>query len=209
MRGIRAKLIWLAFIIVMIAPIGAAATSELLAWRGSIYIVAGFAGIIAMALLLAQPLLIGGYLPSISPRNNRKFHKGIGGLLVAMVIIHVLFLWVTSPPDVIDVLLFRSPTPFSLWGVIAMWAVFFMGMMAAFRKKLRLPLRVWQRVHLGLAIITVVGSVGHALLIEGTMEQVTKITICILVIAATLKIVIKYLNQGTNQGSNQETQRNG
>ena len=28
-----------------------------------------------------------------------------------------------SPPDVIDALTFASPTPFSVWGVIAMWAV--------------------------------------------------------------------------------------
>ncbi len=195
--GIRAKLIWLAFIIVMITPLVAAATSELLAWRDSIYIMAGFAGIFAMSLLFAQPLLIGGYLPSLSPRNNRKIHKWVGGLLVAMVFIHVLFLWFTSPPDVIDVLLFRSPTPFSLWGVIAMWALFFMGLMAALRKKLRLSLHLWRRIHLALAMVTIIGSVGHALLIEGAMEQVTKIIICVLVIAATAKIAIKYLNQHT------------
>ena len=195
----RTKLIWLAFIVILIAPLLAAATSEFLQWRDSIYITAGFAGIAAMSLLLVQPLLIGGYLPSISPRNNRKLHKWIGTTLVSLVIIHVLFLWFTSPPDVIDVLLFRSPTPFSLWGVVAMWAVFFLGLMAALRKQLRLPLRVWQRLHLVLATITVIGSVGHALLIEGTMEQFTKIMICILVVAATAKIIFKYLNQKTTR----------
>jgi predicted ferric reductase len=106
-----------------------------------------------------------------------------------MVLIHVVFLWLTSPPDVIDVLLFRSPTPFSLWGVIAMWAVFLMGLMAATRKKIRLPLRVWQRAHLALAVITVIGSVGHAMLIEGTMEMITKTVMCILVLAATAKVI--------------------
>ncbi|MBO6918532.1 MAG: ferric reductase-like transmembrane domain-containing protein [Rhizobiaceae bacterium] len=195
----RAKLIWLTFIVILFAPLLAAATSEFLQWRDSIYIMAGFAGIAAMSLLLVQPLLIGGYLPSIPPRNNRKIHKWVGASLVGLVIIHVLFLWFTSPPDVIDVLLFRSPTPFSLWGVIAMWAVFFLGLMAALRKRLRLPLRLWQRLHLVLATITVIGSVGHALLIEGTMEQFTKITICVLVIAATAKIIFKYLNQKTTR----------
>lgn len=195
----RSKLIWLAFIVILIAPLLAAATSELLQWRDSIYITAGFAGIAAMSLLLVQPLLIGGYLPSISPRNNRKIHKWVGATLVSLVIIHVLFLWFTSPPDVIDVLLFRSPTPFSLWGVIAMWAVFLLGLMAALRKRLRLPPRVWQRLHLALAAFTVIGSVGHALLIEGTMEQFTKITICVLVVAATAKIIFKYFNQKTTR----------
>lgn len=185
----RAKLIWLVFLIAIIAPMIAAAFSPLLAWRDGIYIIAGFAGIFAMALLLTQPLLIGGYLPSISPRNNRQFHKWFGTFLVVMVLIHVIFLWLTSPPDVIDVLLFRSPTPFSLWGVIAMWALFLMGLMAAMRQKMRLPLRIWQRVHLGLAVIAVIGSVGHAMLIEGTMETITKTVICILVLAATAKVI--------------------
>ena len=47
------------------------------------------------------------------------------------VIVHVAGLWLTSPPDVIDVLLFRSPTPFSAWGAIAMWAVFAAALWAA------------------------------------------------------------------------------
>ena len=191
----RTKLIWIAFFVVITAPIIAAAFSPLLAWRDSIYIIAGFAGIFAMALLLTQPLLIGGYLPSISARKNRLFHKWFGALLVAMVVIHVLFLWFTSPPDVVDVLLFRSPTPFSLWGVVAMWAVFLMGFMAAFRKRLRMPLRLWQRTHLALAIITVIGSVVHAFLIEGTMEMLTKIIISLSVLAATAKIIADRVQQ--------------
>lgn len=142
-----------------------------------------------MVLLLTQPLLIGGYLPSISPLTNRQLHKWFGALLVAMVVLHVVFLWITSPPDVIDVLLFRSPTPFSIWGVVAMWAVFLMGLMVVFRKKLRMPSYMWQRVHMGLAGVTVIGSVVHALLIEGTMEPLTKFVICALVLAATVKIV--------------------
>ena len=191
----RTNLIWSAFFVVIIAPIIAAAFSPLLAWRDSIYIIAGFAGILAMALLLTQPLLIGGYLPSISARKNRQFHKWFGALLVTMVFIHVLFLWFTSPPDVIDVLLFRSPTPFSLWGVIAMWAVFLMGLMAAFRKRLRMPLRLWQRTHLALAIVTVIGSVVHAYLIEGTMETLTKIIISLAVLAATAKVIADRVQQ--------------
>lgn len=45
-------------------------------------------------------------------------------------ILHVVGLWVTSPPDVIDALLFWSPTPFSFCGVVAMWAVFASALMA-------------------------------------------------------------------------------
>ena len=51
-------------------------------------------------------------------------------VLVIAVVLHVAGLWVTSPPDVIDALLFVAPTPFSNWGIIAMWALFATGLRA-------------------------------------------------------------------------------
>jgi hypothetical protein len=45
-------------------------------------------------------------------------------VLVVAVVVHVGGLWITSPPDMIDALLLTSPTPFSAFGVIAMWAIF-------------------------------------------------------------------------------------
>lgn len=76
-----------------------------------------------------------------------------------------------------------------------MWAVFLMGLMAAFRKRLRMPLRLWQRTHLVLAIVTVIGSVVHAYLIEGTMETLTKIIISLSVLAATAKVIADRVQQ--------------
>ena len=75
------------------------------------------------------------------------------------VVIHVGGLWFTSPPDMIDALLFRSPTPFSPFGVIAMWAIFAVALLAAFRRRLR-P-RTWRIAHMLLAIVIVAGSVVH------------------------------------------------
>lgn len=174
----------------MTVPIGAAAMSPLLAWRQPVYIVAGFAGVFAMALLLLQPLLAGGYLPGLPRQHGRRWHRRVGGLLVAAVVIHVGALWITSPPDVVDALLFRSPTPFSVWGVTAMWAVFAAALLAALRHRLRLRPRIWRRAHTSLAVITVIGSVVHALLIEGTMETVSKWALCALVLAATAKVLV-------------------
>ncbi|MCR9062034.1 MAG: ferric reductase, partial [Rhodobacteraceae bacterium] len=88
---------------------------------------------------------------------------------------------------VIDALLFRSPTPFSVWGVIAMWAVFAAALLAAIRRRLQLRPRTWRLAHTSLALVIVAGSVIHALLIEGTMETVTKVALCGLVLAAFLK----------------------
>ena len=41
-----------------------------------------------------------------------------------------------------------------------------------------------------LAIVIVVGSVVHGILIEGAMETVSKAALCVLVLAATVKIMV-------------------
>ena len=180
-------LIWVALVAAVCVPIAVAAASPLLAWRGPVYILAGFAGIIALGLMLFQPMLIGGYLPGPSARSARRAHLWIGGTLVSAVVIHVGGLWITSPPDMIDALLFSSPTPFSPFGVIAMWAFFAVAFLAALRRRLR-P-RTWRIAHTLLAIVIVVGSVVHAMLIEGAMETVSKAALCALVLAAAIKVI--------------------
>ena len=52
MRLARVTLIWAFLAAAIFVPIALAATSELLAWRGPVYIIAGFAGIIALGLVL-------------------------------------------------------------------------------------------------------------------------------------------------------------
>ena len=183
----RASLIWALLAAAICVPIAAAAASPLLEWRGPVYILAGFAGIVGLGLMLIQPLLIGGYLPGLSVRLGRRAHHWIGGALVAAVLIHVGGLWITSPPDMIDALLFASPTPFSPFGVIAMWAIFAVALLAAFRQ--RLGLRKWRIVHMLLAAVIVVATVLHGLLIEGAMETVTKAALCALVFAAAIKVI--------------------
>lgn len=182
-------MIWVVLGAVVAVPVFAAAMSPLLAWRDPVYIAAGFAGVIAMALMLLQPLLAGGYLPGFPALRGRRVHRWTGGLLVAAVLIHVVALWITSPPDVVDVLLFSSPTPFSVWGVVAMWAVFASAVLALVRRRLRLRPRTWRIGHTGLAAVIVLGSVVHAVLIEGTMETMSKVVLCAMVLLATLKAV--------------------
>lgn len=189
MRLAKVTLIWAALAAAVGVPIVAAAMSPLLAWRGPVYILAGFAGIVALGLVLVQPLLIGGYLPPLSAYRGRRAHHWIGGALLVAVVIHVVGLWFTSPPDMIDALTFSSPTPFSPFGVIAMWAIFAVALLAAQRRRLGLRLRTWRIAHIPLAIVIVIGSVVHCLLIEGTMETVSKAALCALVLAAALKVM--------------------
>jgi predicted ferric reductase len=187
MRLAQATLIWAALAAAVCVPIAAAATSPLLEWRGPVYILGGFAGIVALGLLLVQPVLAGGYLPGPSVYRGRRAHHWIGGALVVAVVVHVAGLWITSPPDMIDALLFASPTPFSPFGVIAMWAIFAVAVLAVLRR--RLGLRTWRIAHMLLAAVIVTGSVVHSLLIEGAMEMVSKAALSALVLGATMKVM--------------------
>ena len=189
MRLAKATLIWAVLAAAVCVPIAAAMASPLLAWRGPVYILAGFAGIIALGLMLVQPLLIAGYLPGLSAYRGRRAHHWIGGALVVAVVVHVGGLWITSPPDMIDALLFASPTPFSPWGVIAMWAIFAVALLAALRRRLGLGPRTWRIAHMFLAVVIVVGSAVHVILVEGAMETVSKTAICALVLAAAMKVM--------------------
>lgn len=182
-------LIWGALVSAILAPIVAAASSPLLQWREPIYIAAGFAGIVGMAIMLVQPLLAIGVLPGLSLPTSRKLHLYGGMVLVLAVAGHVVGLWMTSPPDVIDVLLFRSPTPFAIWGALAMWAIFAAALLGSLR--FRLPLRVWRWGHTGLVALAVIGTIVHAVQIIGTMEQVTKVLLSVLVAVALIAAIMR------------------
>jgi predicted ferric reductase len=181
--------IWLGLLAVITIPVVLAANSPLLAWRQPVYVMAGFAGIAGLCLLLVQPLLAAGTLPGLSLAAGKNAHGYCGVVLLGTVVLHVAGLWVTSPPDVVDALLFRSPTPFSAWGVVAMWAVFASAVLALTRRRLRLRWRSWRIAHSLLAAIIVIGTIVHAVLIEGTMEELSKYALCALVFLAAARVL--------------------
>lgn len=190
MAVLRAALIWMAVGLAIGLPMLLAANSPLLQWRDPVYIVAGFAGVIAMGLLLVQPLLVGGYLSGLTGMAGRRMHRFVGGALVLAVTVHVAGLWITSPPDVVDALLFMSPTPFSAWGVIAMWAVFAAAVTGVLRKRVGARLRVWRVLHTGLVATVVVGTGVHAVQIEGTMEPWSKGVLAVLIVGVLIRVIL-------------------
>jgi hypothetical protein len=190
MTTLRKLLAWPLLAIAVLVPTVLALTSPLLAWRDPVYIVAGAAGVVGLALMLLQPLLAAGYMPGVPMGPGRRSHRYVGIALVGAIVLHVGGLWITSPPDVVDALLFVSATPFSAWGVVAMWALFGAAALAALRKRFRGHLRLWRRSHTGLVMVAVLGTVVHVLLIEGTMETMSKVALSALVIAATAKAIV-------------------
>lgn len=167
--------------LVIIAAIVEAAQSPLLAYRQPIYISASFAGIVGLTILLIQPLFLIGALPVA---NSRKAHMCLGVGLIIAVVIHVAGLWITSPPDVIDVFFFRSPTPFSVWGMLAFCAVFTAAVLAVIRRKI--GLRLWRLGHTAAVFTVVMGTILHGWFVQGTMKPVTKalLSIAILLVFA-------------------------
>ena len=186
---LRTALVWAALGLAVLAPLAAAATSPLLAWRDAIYIASGFAGIFAMTLLLVQPLLAAGDLPGRSAGRARRVHRATGALLLVAVLVHVGGLWVTSPPDVVDALLYASPTPFSAWGVTAMWVMFCAAALALLRRHLPVRPATWRGGHMLLAAVVALTTVLHAALIDGTMERMTKIGLSALVLLANARVI--------------------
>ena len=142
----------------------------------------------AVGLAVVVPVMLAGQSPLLAWR--RRVHRWIGGLLVVCVVLHVAGLWITSPPDVVDALTFTSPTPFSVWGVLAMWLIFATAALALLRRRLRLGPKVWRRMHTTLAVFIVAGTALHAVLIDGTMEDVSKWALCALVLAVTVKVIV-------------------
>lgn len=188
-NGLRPALIWGALALGVGVPLALAAFSPLIAWRGPTYIIACFAGIFSLVLLLLQPLLIGRLLPLAAP-FARRAHLWVGALLLLALGVHIGGLWITSPPDVIDILLLTSPTAFSYWGVIAMWALLATALLAALRRRSGMRPRHWRMAHKLLALVIVIGTVVHALLIEGLMESYSKAAFSALVLAATLRVIV-------------------
>lgn len=189
MRQVRAVAIWGVVLLVSVTPIIIASMSPLLEWRSAIYTLAGISGVIGLSLLFLQPILAADFLPGLSPLEGRLLHRLSGSALALSVFIHVVGLWITSPPDVIDALLFVSATPFSIWGVVAMWSVFITACLVLVRAKLRAS--TWSLSHQCLAVVTVVGSVVHALMIEGTMGIMSKSILCALIVLVAATLLFK------------------
>lgn len=185
----KSLLIWSAAALVLLVPLVVAAQSPYLAYRDPTYIVAGFAGILSLILFLLQPLLAGGHIPGLRPRTARIWHRASGSVIVLAVVAHVGGLYLTSPPDTLDALLLVSPTPFSLYGAVALWGMIITAILVLVRRRLPLRFLHWAILHNSLAVLIVLSTVVHALLIKGTMGTASKWVTCFAVVATTLWVV--------------------
>ncbi len=173
-------------------PVLMAVTSPYLAYRDLPYIVGGFAGILCLSLLALQPLLVAGNMPGLDRVRARRWHRWIGSAIILCVLAHVCGLYLASPEDTLDALLLVAPTPFSIYGVIAMGCVLVTGLVVVFRHRMGLSYLTWSLLHNALALIIVVSTVIHALWIEGVMEIVSKWVLCLFALLVTVITLINF-----------------
>ncbi|NJM84462.1 MAG: ferric reductase [Tabrizicola sp.] len=187
-RRFLALLIWPALALVLVVPVAIAASSPFLPSRSFAYVVASFAGILSLGLLLCQPLLAAGYLPGLP--QARRWHRLLGTGIIIAVLLHIGGLYLTSPPDTIDALLLVSPTPFSVYGVIALCGILLTALLVALRRKSGLPHSAWRIIHNAVAAVVVLATIIHAVQIEGLMGQVSKLVLCIALATATIVALV-------------------
>lgn len=177
--------VWLIVAAIAAVPVIAAALSPLQRGRETLWIIGGMAGVVALSLLFVQPLFTATAPVLTAARKGISWHRWGGVAIIAMVGLHVGALYAYSPEDVMDALLLVAPTPFSLYGVIGLWCVILTGVLAAARRRLRLGHRRWRIAHSVLAVAIVSATAVHAVLIEGAMEEISKLAICFAALATT------------------------
>jgi predicted ferric reductase len=190
-KRMKAVLVWCLVMACVLVPVGIAAANPLQANRDALWIVGGMAGIAALALLLVQPLLAAGYLPGPSLTAGRRWHRWLGTTIVVTVGLHIIGLYLSSPEDITDTLLLVAPTPFSVYGVIGLCGVVLTAVLVAVRSRSGLRYTSWRIVHNALALVVVVSSIVHALLIEGAMGSVSKLILCALIFAVTVIVLFR------------------
>ncbi len=173
---LKTTFLWVLLAAVIGFPILIAVLSPLQVGRDAIYITGSFGGIVCLALLLIQPLLAAGCFPAGRLSQQQRWHRLVGVAILFTLFLHIAGLYLTSPDDMVDALLLIAPTPYSVYGAIALWGLVLTAIVAFTRR--RWHQRAWRFAHLSLAAVVVGASVVHALMIEGLMGSLSKILLC-------------------------------
>lgn len=178
--------LWIGIAAIAAVPALLAAGSPLQRGREVLWIIGGMAGVLSFSLLFVQPLLMATSPRLLSGPAGLRWHRRVGLAIIALVVLHVGALYAYSPDDVSDALLLVSPTPFSVYGVVGLVCVAATACLAAIRRRLKAGLRIWRLLHSLLAIIIVGSGAVHAMLIEGAMEERSKLVLCIAAVIAVV-----------------------
>lgn len=72
-----------------------------------------------------------------------------------------------------------------------MWATFAAALLAVFRRKLPIATHYWRFAHTSVTALVVATSVAHAMLIDGTMGNISKAMLSIAIVVTTIVVVAR------------------
>ncbi|GAA4803705.1 hypothetical protein GCM10023200_46200 [Actinomycetospora chlora] len=123
-------------------------------------VVSTLAACLAVGALAVQPWLTRRRVPA---------HVRVGGVVAALVGVHLVALLVEDPDDALYSMSPDGPTRARM-ALIATVLLVVVTLLGVLRRRLRWSPATWRFVHGSLAVLVVVLGVGHALLIEGALE---------------------------------------
>jgi hypothetical protein len=146
---------------VVAAPLVLALTDRHLSGASTALIVSTTAGAVAAAAIGLQPLLATGR------RISR--HQLVGGVVLALVLVHVGALVVESPGDAWFAMSPDGPTRARM-ALIATVALVLTVTLGLLRGRLRWHPTTWRVLHGYLAVVVIALGLGHALLTDGALD---------------------------------------
>ena len=174
-------------------PLVAAAASPLQTGREAVWVIGALSGVLALSLLVIQVLLPTPWLRGIIFGDDSRVHRILGIAVAAVVLAHIIGLYIASPDDIADALVLQAPT-YSRLGVLSAWCLALSLGLALARRKLALTYSDWQIVHAVLAVVIVATAVAHTVMIRGTLDGPVEVLLSgAAVIAVTAAVVYRFI----------------
>jgi hypothetical protein len=120
---------------------------------------------LAVGALAVQPLF------AVAGPRGRPAHRATGTLIVALVLLHVAFLYVLAPDDALFAMSPDGPTRARM-ALIATIALLVAAVLGAVGPSSRISRTTWRVLHAYLALLVIVLGVGHAVLTDGALDGI-------------------------------------
>jgi predicted ferric reductase len=161
-RPARRRLLAAAVGALLALPLVVALTDAHLDGQSAALVLSTAAAALAVSALTLQPLLAG--------TGRIRRHRALGGVALALVLVHLGALYVESPEDTLFALSLDGPTRgrMAALATAALIAVVALGVL---RTRLPMAGATWRILHGFLAALVIFLGFGHAVLTDGALDE--------------------------------------
>jgi predicted ferric reductase len=188
--AVRAVLWVIAYLGVVIAPLVFAAIGGSDADHGfwtNFSVALGFVGLAMMGL---EFVLVARFTPVAAPFGQDallQFHRQIGYAGLALVLVHVAISARLESLTLVNAV----TAPALVWfGMVAVLALIALVATSVWRRPLRLSYEGWHMAHTALAVVVVVGALGHVYFVDEYVNSVWKQALWALMSAAFMALLV-------------------